>query len=91
MPQRSRSTTPLQALNLFNSKFMLQQAETLAKRLERERAGDRERQIELAFGLCFGRDPDADELAGSIALAQDHGLVAVCRALLNANEFLFIP
>jgi hypothetical protein len=91
MPQRSRSTTPLQALNLFNSKFMLQQAETLAKRLERERAGDRERQIELAFGLCFGRGPDADELAGSIALAQDHGLVAVCRALLNANEFLFIP
>ena len=26
MPKRSRSTTPLQALNLFNSTFVLQQA-----------------------------------------------------------------
>ena len=39
MPKRSRSTTPLQALNLFNSQFMLQQAELLAKRLEGEAEG----------------------------------------------------
>jgi mono/diheme cytochrome c family protein len=91
MPERSRSTTPLQALNLFNSKFMLQQAGLLVKRLEKERGGDRERQIGLAFRLCFGRGPEADELADAVALAQEHGLIAVCRALLNSNEFLFVP
>ena len=36
MPKRSRSTTPLQALNLLNSRFVKQQAEFLAERLETE-------------------------------------------------------
>ncbi|HIA18033.1 MAG TPA: DUF1553 domain-containing protein, partial [Planctomycetaceae bacterium] len=36
VPKRSRSTTPLQALNLFNSTFVVQQAQILSKRLERE-------------------------------------------------------
>ena len=35
-PRRSRSTTPLQALNLLNSSFLVQQSELLAKRVERE-------------------------------------------------------
>ncbi len=35
--KRSRSTTPLQALNLLNSRFALQQSELLAQRLIRER------------------------------------------------------
>ena len=41
MPSRSRSTTPLQALNLLNSGFMLQQAQILADRIRdrRRRAG----------------------------------------------------
>lgn len=91
MPQRSRSTTPLQALNLFNSQFMLQQAELLAKRLEGERPDGREGQIKLAFWLCFGRDPQSEELAHALELVDRHGMVAMCRALLNANEFLFIP
>jgi mono/diheme cytochrome c family protein len=91
MPKRSRSTTPLQALNLFNSHFMLQQAELLANRLEREGTDERNRQMNLAFRLCFGREPQGPELTGAISLAEEHGLVAICRALLNSNEFLFIP
>lgn len=90
MPKRSRSTTPLQALNLFNSAFMLQQAELFAKRLERE-AATREEQIRLAFALCFGRQADEAELRDAAAIASEHGLTTVTRALLNANEFLFIP
>ncbi|HUG68437.1 MAG TPA: DUF1553 domain-containing protein, partial [Pirellulaceae bacterium] len=90
MPKRSRSTTPLQALNLFNSQFMLQQAEFFAKRLERE-AATREEQIRLAFGLCLGRQPDELELQDAAVIASEHGLTTVTRALLNANEFLFIP
>ena len=91
MPKRSRSTTPLQALNLFNSEFMLQQSELLSKRLERETPDDRESQITLAFQLCFGREPQDEESAGAMAFVEQHGLVAICRALLNSNEFLFIP
>ena len=90
MPKRSRSTTPLQALDLFNSQFMLQQAELFAKRLERE-AATREEQIRLAFALCFGRRPDETEMRDAAAIADEHGLTTVTRALLNANEFLFIP
>ena len=89
-PKRSRSTTPLQSLNLFNSQFMLQQAEILAKRLERDR-NSRDQQIRFAFALCFGRQPDEKELQDAAALASEHGLTTVTRALLNANEFLFVP
>ncbi|MDB6025127.1 MAG: Protein of unknown function (DUF1553)/Protein of unknown function (DUF1549)/Planctomycete, partial [Verrucomicrobiales bacterium] len=35
-PRRNTSTTPLQALNLFNSHFMMQQAALFAERLEKE-------------------------------------------------------
>src|SRR5690606_23952124 len=38
-PKRPRSTTPIQALNLFNSDFILQQAGLLAARVRQE-AGD---------------------------------------------------
>jgi len=89
-PKRSRSTTPLQSLNLFNSQFMLQQAELFAKRLEQE-AATRDAQMRRAFALCFGRQPDELELQDAAAFADEHGLTSATRALLNANEFLFIP
>src|SRR3989442_9249758 len=43
-PKRMRSTTPLQALNLLNSGFIVQQADFLAARLERESGQDPQRQ-----------------------------------------------
>ncbi len=90
VPNRSRSTTPLQALNLFNSRFVLQQAELLAARLQNDCGNDMSRQITRAFWLCFGREPDADELADSRAFIDDEGLAAFCRAMLNSNEFVFL-
>ena len=41
-PKRTTSTTALQALNLLNSRFMLQQAKFFAERLEREAKDDDE-------------------------------------------------
>jgi len=90
MPRRSRSTTPLQALNLLNSRFMTQQAELLAERLRRA-TEDPAEQIDRAFCLLYGREADPSEAAAARQLATDHGLPAVCRAMLNANEFLFLP
>ena len=90
VPKRSRSTTPLQALNLFNSPFMLQQSQLLADRLQRDSGNDQSKQIERAFWLCCGRDSDASELAASLDFISEQGLPAFCRAMLNSNEFVFI-
>ena len=90
IPKRNRSTTALQALNLLNSKFMLEQASFLKDRLEREGGASVERQVRLGFELAFLRAPTEDEMQDSIDLINEHGLASFCRALLNANEFLFL-
>lgn len=89
-PKRGRSTTPLQALNLLNSPFMEQQATLFAERLKKEAGGKIEDQIARAFRLAFGRPPSAEEMTDATTLVQTHGLPALCRALVNANEFLFL-
>ena len=89
MPVRSRSTTPLQALNLLNSDFMLQQADLLAKRLERESKSNHG-SIKLAFELCYGRQASQQEIDDATEFATQHGLVELARAILNSNEFLFV-
>jgi hypothetical protein len=90
-PRRTASTTPLQALNLLHSSFTLQQAGLFADRLQREAGEDPSAQIERAFLLAFGREPAYEESAAALSLVREHGLSELCRVLLNANEFLFIP
>jgi hypothetical protein len=91
-PHRSRSTTPLQALNLFNSGFVNQQAEVCAARLRREVGeADLDAQVKRSFQLTFQRDPANDEAKACADLARKEGLPVLCRVLLNANEFLFVP
>jgi hypothetical protein len=90
MPRRNTSTTALQALNLLNGPFVVEQAGLFAKRLERDAPGDRDAQIRRAFWLAFGREPEQDERPAAESLVNDHGLAALCRALFNANEFLYL-
>ena len=90
MPKRARSNTPLQALNLFNSPFVLQQSELLAARLQGEVGTDPARQVERAFEVFYGRSPDAVEQEVSVAMIRDQGLTAFGRALFNTSEFLFV-
>jgi mono/diheme cytochrome c family protein len=89
-PRRNVSTTPLQALNLLNSSFMLQQARYFAERAERDAGADPTAQIKRVFGLAFQRPPTEKELTAATKLVKEHGLVALCRAVLNANEFVFV-
>ena len=86
--KRSRSTTPLQALNLMNSVFVLQQSERFAERLQDLPV---DAALEQAFTLCFGRPPSREESSDAAKFVATHGLPAFCRAMLNSNEFLFIP
>jgi mono/diheme cytochrome c family protein len=89
-PKRARSNTPLQALNLFNSPFILQQAGLLAKRLRDEAGDDPAAQVRLAFRLTTSRHPDEFERQASLEMIHEHGLEAFCRALFNTSEFLFL-
>jgi hypothetical protein len=89
-PKRTRSTTALQALNLLNSQFMVQQAELFAERLRKEAGSHPADQVRCGFRLAFGREPDSGELQASVGLIESYGLTVFCRAMLNANEFLFV-
>ena len=88
--QRNRSTTPLQALNLANSRFVMQQSGLLVERLEAAFPGSLDRQITLAFALTLGRPPTTLESEETRQFVGQYGLVLLCRALLNANEFVFL-
>ncbi len=87
--RRNVSTTALQALNLLNAAFMVEQSQLLADRLQREASSPAD-QIRRAFWLALGREPDADELAAAESLISTQGLAIFCRALFNANEFLYV-
>ena len=82
--RRSATTTPLQALALMNGEMVHEEAAVLSKRL----SGDRPSQIRQAFEFILGRqarDAEVAKLASSPAT-----LEALCRILLNSNEFLYV-
>jgi hypothetical protein len=90
-PRRTRSITAIQALNLFNSRFMVDESKMFAERLECEAEDGVDGRVTRAFELAFARQPKAVELAGAQTLIAAHGLPAFCRAVLNSNELIFIP
>jgi hypothetical protein len=90
IPRRNTSTTALQALNLLNSSFMLEQSKQFGERLKKEAGETVEEQVKKGFLLAFSRPPSSNELTASVAVAKQYGLPTFCRALLNANELLFV-
>ena len=91
LPRRRQSTTPIQALNLFNSRFTLEESEALARRIEADAGSDPTAQVSRAWHLVYQRPPSPIETREATALTREHGLVTLCRALYNSNEFLFLP
>lgn len=90
--KRPVSTTPLQALNLMNSTFVVTQAALLAKRAEQDiPSPDVAGQVRRCFDLLLNRKPTDSELSEAVRIATTAGLAVVCRALINANEFAFLP
>ncbi|MCB1276691.1 PSD1 and planctomycete cytochrome C domain-containing protein [Prosthecobacter sp.] len=88
---RRASTTPIQALNLFNSRFTLDTASAFATRLQKEAGDDIAAQITSAYKLALNRSPTTAELHDTGPTVREYGLSALCRALFNSNEFLFMP
>jgi hypothetical protein len=89
--KRPVSTTPLQALNLMNSRFVVEQSERIADRALKDAGGDASRSVDRCFELLLGRIPDNEERQACLTLASEGKLPLVCRALINSNEFAFLP
>jgi len=89
--RRRESTTPIQALNLFNSRFTLEQADAFAARVKAETGDGLTKQIRRAYQLALSRSPSTAELADAKPVVSAYGLPTLCRALFNCNEFLFLP
>ena len=88
-PSRTRSITPIQALGLLNSPFVVRQAAYFATRL-REESEDSRSQVTRAFRLAYARNPSPSELLQLTKLADEQGLEQVCRAIFNTSEFSYI-
>jgi hypothetical protein len=94
-PRRGTTTTPLQALSLWNGSMTLRAASALSDRIDGElravpEAERSERSVRRAIELVWQREPTAEELSRCTALAREHGLAALCRVLFNSNEFVTV-
>ncbi len=88
-PARMSSVTAQQALALWNSAFISENAEHLAARVSGERDGI-DAQTARGIELALGRPAKADERSRLASYAEKHGLENMCRLLFNANEFVFV-
>ena len=88
--KRNESLSAIQALALLNNGFMTTQAVEFAARVAREAGDDADAQVDRAFRIAFGRAPTDEERGVLLELLRSHGLSAVCRTLVNLNEFTFV-
>lgn len=91
--RRNRSTVAPQALILMNNAFVLMEARTFAERLRKEAGTDPAEQVDLGFQLALSRKPSASEQKESVEFLRtgEHALADFAQALMNLNEFAFIP
>ena len=88
--KRNESLSAIQALALLNNGFMTTQAVEFAARVAREAGDDPDAQVDRALRIAFGRAPTDEERGVLVELLRSHGLPAVCRTLVNLNEFTFV-
>jgi hypothetical protein len=83
-PERPTSTHALQSLTLLNSDFMQEQAKAFAARFQGS--------IDTAYQLALGRAPSAaEQQQAQEFLAKGGTAEEFALALLNRNEFLYLP
>jgi hypothetical protein len=88
-PRRAVTTTPIQALTMMNSSFVMRMSESFAEHLEANNVNVAE-QVRRAYQRTLARVPDNAELAAACDFVEKHNLAAFCRVLLNSNEFLYV-
>jgi hypothetical protein len=92
-PVRPVSTHALQALSLLNSEFMQEQSRAFAERLLKEcKKDNRACEIKTAWRLALARTPSSAERSLAEKFFTGGGNLAdMCLALLNRNEFVYVP
>nr|MCU0708662.1 DUF1553 domain-containing protein [Pirellula sp.] len=90
-PVRNTTTTPTQALALWNNELVLEMSERVAARLRSEFPKvDSIALATAAWRVVLQRSPDPIELSMAERLVEEHGLEALARVLFNSNEFLLV-
>lgn len=89
-PVRSRSTTAIQALNLFNSEFVADAAVQFSDWVHKDGTTVND-DVVHAYRRIFQREPSATELELAVQVVEEHGLPTLARVLFNSNEFLQLP
>ena len=96
--RREVSTVPNQALHLYNSPFVIQQAEHLAE-FVMTTSKDTETRVTTLWQRTLGRTPEEDEAldttkllheAGAEDLSETEVWTSLCQALLLTNEFRYV-
>jgi hypothetical protein len=101
--KREVTSVATQALYLMNSKFVMDQAQHMAKRVMEEASSDPAARVELAYRLTLTRQPtDAERDAmldyvrrakageGDAARSETEAWTDVCHALFGSAEFLYV-
>ncbi len=100
---RRVSTVPLQPLFLLNSEFVNARSKKIANKILSGVAGDErdqpEEAVDHSFMTILNRLPDGEEKARSVEFlnaawnpdTREEILAQFCHALLNLNEFAYIP
>jgi hypothetical protein len=94
--KRNETTTPIQALNLFNGDYVVGRAKKMAEAILAD-VETPDAAIALAFQRAWSRQPTDEERAGATALVQASSegveperLADLCHVLLNSNGFLYV-
>ena len=96
--RRDSATVPAQALYLYNSPFVAEQADGCARLVMSESKNARKR-VTSAFRRVLGRNPSREELAHAIELVRStsdelhsarRAWASLCQALLVTNEFRYV-
>ena len=91
--RRNRSTIAPQALILMNNAFVRMESRFFAERLMKEAGADPAAQVKRAFELALSRRPTQAETERSVAFLKSgsDALTDFCQAMLNLNEFVYLP
>ena len=86
---------------MLNNKFVHARSATVARRVMASSPDELTEQVQLAWRLVLGREPDESETALAIKHvelqrtrfvedAESLALASLCHVLLNSNEFLYV-
>src|SRR5262249_33737615 len=92
-PRRDTTMVPQQALFLMNNPFVLHCARSMLARPEVASRDRREDRVRALYRLCYGREPDGEELALAREFLAEGSAPAwrrYAQALLLGNEFVFV-